>query len=303
MAEFPYDIRNYRRTDFNDLVRLYRAAEALEPIGRPGSPQAIAEKLGRPNYSPETDLMVVARDADLVGFLDMVPERAIGRVIVDCWLRPEHRRKVMAPRLLDNATRRARELGAAVIHVNVREDNETAKSVLTGLGFHYVRCFLELRLDMSSLDPDEADRAAREFNFFRPGEEEKLAQFQNRSFAGSWGYNPNTPEMIKYRLSLGHRSPRDVVMAYEGDMLNGYCWTEVVKEGEGRIYMIGTDPDYRGQGLGRKLLLAGLSHLKSKGVKIVWLTVDSANETACALYNSVGFRRHTSYLWYEKAVV
>ena len=150
---------------------------------------------------------------------------------------------------------------------------------------------------------DEADRAAREFSFLRPGEEEKLAQFQNRSFAGSWGYNPNTPEMIKYRLSLGHRSPRDVVMAYEGDMLNGYCWTEVVREGEGRIYMIGTDPDYRGQGLGRKLLLAGLSRLKSKGVKIVWLVVDSANETACALYNSVGFRRHTSYLWYEKAVV
>jgi mycothiol synthase len=64
--------------------------------------------------------------------------------------------------------------------------------------------------------------------------------------------------------------------------------------------MMGVDPDYRGRGLGRQLLLVGLSHLKSKDLRRVELTVDSENKIACALYKSIGFELWTSTLWYEK---
>jgi mycothiol synthase len=64
--------------------------------------------------------------------------------------------------------------------------------------------------------------------------------------------------------------------------------------------MMGVDPDYRGRGLGRQLLLAGLSYLKSKDLRRVELTVDSENKEACTLYKSVGFKLWTSSLWYEK---
>lgn len=73
-------------------------------------------------------------------------------------------------------------------------------------------------------------------------------------------------------------------------------------EAIGRIGMIGVDPDYRGMGLGRAVLLAGLSYLKRKGLPIAQLTVDSENEVARALYRSVGFREHYTSLWYEKAL-
>jgi mycothiol synthase len=66
--------------------------------------------------------------------------------------------------------------------------------------------------------------------------------------------------------------------------------------------MIGTDPDYRGKGLGRKVLLAGLAHLRNKGIQVAELTVDSENKVAYALYQSIGFEVQTSSLWYEKAV-
>jgi mycothiol synthase len=66
--------------------------------------------------------------------------------------------------------------------------------------------------------------------------------------------------------------------------------------------MFGVDPDYRGKGTGKRVLLAGLAHLKSKSLQVVELTVDSENEVACALYESIGFRVRTSSLWYEKAV-
>ena len=73
-------------------------------------------------------------------------------------------------------------------------------------------------------------------------------------------------------------------------------------EKKGRIFMIGTDPDYRGRGVGRRVLLAGLAHLKNRGMQVTELTVDSENEAARVLYQSVGFEVRTSSLWYEKAI-
>lgn len=66
--------------------------------------------------------------------------------------------------------------------------------------------------------------------------------------------------------------------------------------------MLGTDPDYRGRGIGRELLLRGLTYLKSNGVGTVDLSVDSENTIAHALYREIGFEVRTSSLWYERPV-
>jgi len=302
MTKPPYNIRNYQPADFSFFVLLYQEAEQQEPVGRPVTPQAIMEKLSRPDYSPEKDLFVVKKAGDIIGFVDIVPEPDIKRVIVDCWLRPEHRRKGLGKKLLKFTMSRARELEVSFLHVIVSEDNTVAKNVLSKLGFECVRRFLELRLDLNKVDRRELDRAFYECRHLREGEEEVLTQIQNRSFAEHWGYNPATLETMAYRISLSHRSPKDIVLACEDDEVTGYCWTEITSGGKGRIYMIGSDPDYRGRGIGRKLLLAGLANLKNKGANEVWLTVDSENKAACSLYESVGFELQTSYLWYEKSL-
>jgi mycothiol synthase len=66
--------------------------------------------------------------------------------------------------------------------------------------------------------------------------------------------------------------------------------------------MLGVDPDHRGKGIAKRVLLAGLAHLKNRGSQVIELTVDSENEAACALYQSTGFKVGTSSLWYEKIV-
>jgi len=309
MTSSPYIIRNYQPADFNKCVLLYKEAENLEPIGRPTSPQTIAENLGRPNYSPEQDLFVIEIARNIIGYMDVAPELSIGRVILDCWLRPEHRRRGLATKLLSCAMHRAKELGAKVAHVNIMEDNVVAKSVLSKLGFECVRQFLEFKLDMAKLRWQDIDQAALGCCHLQCGEEDKLTQIQNRCFAGTWGYNLNTVETITYRTNLSNCSPKDVVLTYDGDKVIGYCWTKITYEGEvaigerkGRIFMLGADPDYRGRGVGKRVLLAGLAHLKSKGLRVAELTVDSENTVACALYRSVGFEVRTSSLWYEKVI-
>ena len=308
MSNSPYTIRNYQPKDFDKYVLLNIEAEKLEPTGRCISPQVVAERLGRPNYSPEQDLFIVEIDGDIVGYIDVTPELNIGRVILDYWIRPEHRRRGLATRLLNYSTHRAKELGTRVAHVNIMEDNAVAQRVLSRLGFECVRRFLELRLDIADVHWPDIDQAALECRYLQCGEEGKLAQLQNRAFAGHWGYNPNTVEEITYRINRSNCSPEDVVLACDGDKVVGYCWTGIICEGgvaserKGRIFMLGVDPDYRGKEIGKRVLLAGLARLKSKGLQVAELTVDSENKVACALYKSIGFKVRTSSFWYEKVI-
>ncbi len=66
--------------------------------------------------------------------------------------------------------------------------------------------------------------------------------------------------------------------------------------------MLGVDPHYRGKATGKKLVLAALARLKSKGLQVSELTVDSENKAAYALYQSIGFEVQASTFWYEKVI-
>ena len=155
---------------------------------------------------------------------------------------------------------------------------------------------------------EDIDKAMPGCRHLQPGEEEMLTLIQNRAFAGQWGYNPNTVEMITHDINRSNRSHEDVILTCEDEKVIGYCWTSIIDntasggERRGLINMIGTDPDFRGKGLGKKVLFAGLAHLKSKGLKYADLAVDSQNKVAYELYRSIVFELQGSNLWYEKTL-
>jgi ribosomal protein S18 acetylase RimI-like enzyme len=64
--------------------------------------------------------------------------------------------------------------------------------------------------------------------------------------------------------------------------------------------MLGVDPDHRKKGVGKQVLVTGLSYLKDKGIDVVELTTDSENEAARRLYYSMGFQEQSVTKWYEK---
>ncbi len=307
MSNSLYNIRNYQPADLNKYVLLLAEAEKLEPTGRCVSPRVVAEQLKRPNYSPEQDLFILWSD-DIVGYMDVKQELDIGRVVLDCWVHPEHRRQGMATKLLSYATDRAQELGARAAHVSIREDNVVPKRVLHRLGFSLIRRFLELKLDIADVGELDMGRVALSCRYLQHGEEDKLTHLQNRAFSGTWGYNSNTVEEITFRVNSSTCSLGDIVLIYEGDKAIGYCWTGIsCEEGipsmrKGRILMLGVAPDYRGKGIGKRLVMAGLARLKSKGLQVAELTVDSENKAACSLYQSIGFEVQKSSLWYEKVL-
>jgi mycothiol synthase len=309
MSHLHYIIRNYRHSDFEDYARLIVDVEKLHPGGQGTLPLSINEKLERPNYSPEHELFVVEAGGKIVGYLDMTPELNSRRVILDCFVSPEHRRRGVAKELLGYATQHAKELKAKVMRVNIGQENTSAEDILTRLGFRFIRRFLELRLVFAETNLPEPVDTTLVCRRLHPEEVDKLTRIQNLCFANHWGYSPNTTEEITYYIKLRHNSPENILLIYDESKLVGYCWTWLNNEAEtvagkrkGRIYMLGVDPDCRGQEIGKIALLSGLAHLKSKGVGVVELTVDSENRAANALYSSAGFKTWSSSLWYEKKV-
>ena len=55
--------------------------------------------------------------------------------------------------------------------------------------------------------------------------------------------------------------------------------------------MVGVDPAEQGSGLGRALTLAGLHHLRDRGVAQAMLYVDEDNVPAIRMYEALGFAR------------
>ena len=309
MSNPQYTIRNYKPQDFDRLVLLYFEADELESTGQGVSPQYIAQRLNRPGYHAEQDLSIAETGNSFVGYMDINAELPIKRVIFDCWVHPDHRRRGIATGLLNSAMSRALQMGAGIAHINILESNKVAQLVLPRLGFNYVRRFLELRLDMDRVRWLDLDQSPLKYRHLKPGEEELLTGIQNSSFTGTWGFSPNTVEDIVFRLNIGSRSQEDVVLAYDGDNAIGYCWTETASDVTsttardiGRISMIGVVPAFRGQGFGKWVLMGGLVHLKNKGLPAIELTVDSQNQAACSLYQSAGFKVRTSSFWYERPV-
>jgi len=301
-----YTVRNYRAADFDDYLRLVIEAEKAEPAGRCTEAKLLTEHLKRPNYSPEKDLLLARAKGESIGFIDLTAELKIGRVILDLFICPAYRQKEPAEELLRKAISRAEELGARVAQTCLAETNSTSRELFSEAGFKPVRRFNLLMLRLDSI-PEPETTGGFLVRHLEPDEESKLLEIQNLAFAGQWGYNPNTLEEISYFTHTSSFSPEGIFLALEGSKPVGYCWTKIDpsaerKQGQGQIFMLGVDPDYRGKHLGKALLLVGLNYLKSQGLNLAELTVDSENKAASSLYRSVGFKPYRSYLWYEKTI-
>lgn len=283
-----------------------RDCEAYERL----KPEAVfAHMANRPNYDAREDLFFAEVDGKVIGYADVLPELGIGRVVVDYWVHPSYSPGPMVMELLHRALERARKLRAKKAHVSVPSAKLAEAELLSSLGFNEVRHYYEFRLDVSEVNLGAADRLNSAYRHLEAGGEERLVQIQNRCFAGTWGYNPNTIEDIGWRLGVRGNSPDDVILARDGSRVIGYCWTVAdcgqdlsTSRNKGRIYMLGVDPDFRNRGLGKELLRAGLLHLKNKGREIIDITVDSKNKAAVKLYESEGFQLYEETLWYERII-
>ena len=268
-----------------------------------------AHLASRPNYQVSKNLFFAEVGGVIIGYINVLPELGIGRVILEYGASPSYQSEAVFKELFDCAMKRAKEIGAKVAHVSIPATDLAGAELLSNLGFEVIRRFHELRMDVSDVNLEAVEQSGTAYRHLDAGENELLAWIENRCFMDTWGFNPNTAEYIGWELSARGDCPDDVILALSEGKPIGYCWTEAecgrdssTGKSKGRIYMLGVDTDYRVKGLGKKLLRAGLLHLKNKGRELIDITVDSQNIAAVTLYRSLGFQLHGETVWYEKAV-
>lgn len=307
-SSHPYSIKNFSKEYLEEYIRFCCETSAFGLNRKEFVTSFVTKTFKRPQYSPQKDLYLAVCDNQVVGFLDMIPELKIGRMILRAFIHPEHRRLGLATEMFDAAWERAEDLGAKVFHVCLTENQEAGDRLMERWDFVPVRRFFELKKELSDITAIKPP-ANIELGYFSSGEEALLAEIQNKCFAGSWGFCPNSPKEIAYYLEYTDCRLEDIHAArLEKDRkVVGYCWTHLLEKGNddqsqtlARIHMFGVDPDYQGQGLGRALLSKGMHVLKEKGTRCVELTVDKYNRLALFLYKSSGFKKISTSTWYEK---
>lgn len=83
--------------------------------------------------------------------------------------------------------------------------------------------------------------------------------------------------------------PDFVFVVDMGQDLGGYVLSTPPNAGRSSILSLGISPPLQRQGLGRQLMTRILDHLGTQDVHSVTLSVEPRNDTAIALYRSLGF--------------
>ena len=174
------------------------------------------------------------------------------------------------------------------------------------LGFSHLRTLWQMRRSLLAPLPQAVFPDDVVLRTFVPGaDDQEWVKVNALAFAGHMEQGDWTIEDLHRRMLEPWFSVPGFLIAADRDTgrMLGFHWTKVhgsvesaphgghVHEAIGEVYVVGVDPSLQGKGLGRALTLAGLHHLRSRGLVQSMLYVDATNESAIALYEHMGFAR------------
>ena len=297
--------RPFSWDDLPCWTRLYNAAFGIAGAESEFDEAEMRRHLSIPGLDPERDCFIAGRSGLDVGLAVLWPELPIRRAVLQMGVSGADSPEAVAKALIDAALARARRLPVSVLHVQARSDDGIRQRLLHDAGFLPVRRYAAMRWSGHAL-PTAKLPDGFALRSFRDGlDAHRLTDVQNAAFRDSWGFCPNTVAQIEARLASKSTVPEGVLFVTHGDDVAAYNWT-VRPAGQGgrlgRIAMTGVHPDYRGRGLSRPTVLAGMNWLASQGVDVIELEMDAANLSAARVYESLGFEKVADMVWFELAL-
>lgn len=209
-------------------------------------------------------------------------------------LLPEHRTPGAARRLVRAARQEAQATSSTRLRLTVPARATWAREAADAAGLIIARSTLVMLrpADLGPLAPTAVPGV--EIRPIQVGEDGRVLHALNHAWAGTWNFRPLTRRALERDLA-GQRAGFLVAVDAEG-RIAGTAHAQFDPEGENLdggslawVSNLTTDPAWRGKGLGRALLSAGIAALHRRGATSVMLGVDGGAVAPLALYRSVGF--------------
>ena len=318
LEQVPEHLADADRDAVAALIDGVATADGVAPVSEDGR---LAVAHGKPGSTH-----LLARDAaeSVIGYLYLGPAEDAGDRTSEGCVAPASRRRGAGRALLSQAV----ELTEGTLRVWAHGNLPAAKALAARLGFEAVRDLrlLELetgpesawarayptprqtaRHDQSAPEAEQFAATDPDIRAFRPGEDDEAwlalnaAAFAHHPEQGRWSARD-----LEERMAEPWFDPAGFLLMEQDGALIGFHWTKVHPAGEygpdpvGEIYVLGVHPGVGGRRLGRRLAVAGLSHLAQSGLGTVILYVDGDNTSAVRLYESLGFRTRTTDALYER---
>ncbi|MBA2639901.1 MAG: mycothiol synthase [Nocardioidaceae bacterium] len=265
--------------------------QALLTLGRAVPEPGTLHLLGSEGESAEA--------AALAGYVHLDRSGGQAGTAAECVVHPAHRRAGWGELLVRRAVV---EAAPRPLLLWSHGDHPAAARLAERLGFVRVRdlCQLRRRLRNGHGPADQLPTVKLPVGVvlrtFVVGQDESAwLALNGRAFASHPEQGSLGAADLARRVESAWFDPAGFLLAERAGRLVGFHWTKVHPGDDshpavGEVYVVGVDPDERGGGLGRALTLAGLHHLRDRGLGEVLLYVEADNAPARRVYAGLGFR-------------
>ena len=253
--------------------------------------------------SEDRDLVLTV-NSQVAGYahLDATPSTTGADLSGELAIHPDHRREGLGLALVRALTVQA---DGHPVRLWAHGDLPAAARLARVAGFDRFRALWQMRRSLGGRLDQPRFLPGTVLRTFRPGQDEdEWLSLNRRAFAG----HPEQGAWTRHDLELREREPwfdpAGFFIAERHGAMAGFHWTKVHGSGDARIgevYVVGVDPGEQGTGLGRALTLAGLHHLRARGLAQAMLYVDEDNVPAIRLYQALGFTRWSVDAMYRGA--
>jgi mycothiol synthase len=281
-------------TEVLALVQAARLADGVAPLSEHVMLHLRYDTAARRSPGAGRDFVLTA-DGEIAGYAYLDPPSAQGdegEVTGELVIHPARRRQGLGRALTGELADAA---DGHVLRVWAHGDLPAAAALARTADFERFRALWQMRrslrepLDRPVLPP------GRTLRTFVPGQDEdEWLSLNARAFAK----HPEQGSWTRHDLELREREPwfdpAGFFIAEADGLMAGFHWTKAhppEDPGMGEVYVVGVDPAEQGSGLGRALTLAGLHHLRDRGVAQAMLYADEDNVPAIRMYEALGFTR------------
>ena len=263
------------------------------------TPRDLLQYWESPDVELGLDILVAENDKGIVGYADVGLHG--GHVWLDVRATDD---ASLQPLLLAIENVAAAKMPEADLMGYTSADDEPLRDLFSGSGYELVRHSYRMRIALDGELPEPEWPDGFTVRPMREGEERRIYDAHNASFAGTWMFHPEPYETWHHWFVEDPASDQTLwFVAEQGDEIAGIVIARPAEQEPslGWIRILGVLPEYRQRGLGQALLRHTFREFQSRGFDAAGLGVDAENPTgAVRVYERAGMHVERTNLLFEK---